>query len=258
MAARKKTVAKTIEIIEVQQESIEMVLKGTTPFIQNRLPAKVARELLLPAPKKTAGFKATNLKHDPYEEFRDSVHRSNDEKSKTLIVHPAIAFKSALRNVAIDVPSSSSKAQLGRLIYVAEKTFPIWGLPELKCDIIKQSGPSRTPDVRSRVCLREWVAIVKFLYPVPIINQRLMVTLMSHAGWMQGTGDFRQEKGAGSHGCWELSTLDDPDVKRIMKIGRKQQAAALKDPPIFDEESVELLSWFDLEVKKRGFKKTKA
>jgi hypothetical protein len=37
-------------------------------------------------------------------------------------------------------------------------------------------------------------------------------------------------------------------------MGRKAQAQAMKEPKYYDTETEELLSWFDAEIKRRGFK----
>ena len=253
MAAKKKAV---VAPIKVERARITFVLKGTTHFIQNRLPNKVIHELLLPAAKKTAGDKRNILKHDPYVEFASAVHRSLDPKSPTLIVHPAMAFKSAMRNVAVDIPGTTSKAQLGRMTFIEEDVIPIYGIPELRMDPVRNRDINRTPDIRTRVCIREWVAIVTLTYTKPIINQGMIIDLMGHAGWLQGVGDFRPEKGAGNYGTWILSDLDDPDVKHIMKTGnRKAQEKALLSPGLYDADTEELLSWFESEVGRRGLRR---
>ncbi len=251
MASKKKTV----ETIEVRRESITFVLKGTTPIIMNRLSEKVKRELLLPAQKKTAGDKRTTLKHDPYEEFANSPHRMPSDDDPTLLAMPATAFKSALRSVAIDVPCASSKAQIGRLTFVEGEMIGIYGLPELRMDAVRCRDINRTPDIRTRLSIRNWVALVTVTYATPILNHSMIVALMAHAGWLQGAGDFRPEKGAGNFGTWEISDLKDAEVKRVMKVGRKDQLAAMHNPRLYDAETVELLGWFDKEVERRGLRK---
>jgi len=51
-------------------------LKGKTPIIFNAMSAKAKHDLLLPKGRKTAAEKAQTLKHDPEEEYRNSVYRS--------------------------------------------------------------------------------------------------------------------------------------------------------------------------------------
>ena len=82
-----------------------------------------------------------------------------------------------------------------------------------------------------------------------------IANLLAAAGFTSGVGDWRQEKGSGNYGSFKLVSADDPDFVRITREqGRKAQQAAMEDPEAFDAESEELLSWFDVEVKRRGFK----
>jgi hypothetical protein len=49
-------------------------------------------------------------------------------------------------------------------------------------------------------------------------------------------------------------SADNPDFLRITKTqGRKAQEAAIKTPLPYNDETSEMLAWFDLEVKRRGF-----
>ena len=72
---------------------------------------------------------------------------------------------------------------------------------------------------------------------------------------VSGVGDFRQEKGKGNFGLFDLVGADDPTWRRIAKAGvRDAQDAALNDPEFFDEESQELFTWFEEEINRRGRK----
>ena len=75
--------------------------------------------------------------------------------------------------------------------------------------------------------------------------------LLSNGGFIVGIGDFRQEKGKGNFGQFEVVT--EADCKQIVKAGGlKQQDAAIKKPVCFDADTEELLGWFQEEVKTRG------
>lgn len=256
---KKKGPVEKVQVVEINRDAVTLVLKGTTGLLMNRLSEKVKRELLLPSPAKTKGDKVTTLKHDPIAEFRASPYKSNDPSSPTLLTMPATSFKSALRNVAVDVPGGTSKAQLGRLTYVQGDCsldyVSIYGVPLLKMDPVRQAGPARTPDIRTRACLREWVAIVTVVYVAPILSASSITTLMANAGIIQGVGDGRTEKGALSYGQWSLTSKKDPDVMRIMDIGdRAAQIAAMENPTFYDSETEELFSWFVDESERRGFR----
>ena len=68
-----------------------------------------------------------------------------------------------------------------------------------------------------------------------------------------GVGDFRQEKGKGNFGLFDLVDAGDRTWQRIARNGtRAAQESALIDPIYFDEESEELIVWFDAEIKRRG------
>lgn len=257
MAAKKKT-DEEIRVLQVHQERVTVILKGTTPLVMRRLSEKAKRELLLPSPKKTQGDKQTTLKHDPYQEFQDSPYKSDDPESPTLLLMPSTAIKNAMRSVAVDIPNASSKAQLGRLTYVEGEYVPVYGTPQLKMDIVRSADMNRTPDVRTRVIVPEWIVVATICYITPILNGNAIVNLIANAGIMQGIGDGRPEKGKLSWGTWSLIDKSDPDYKRILKSGRAQQLAAMKNPACYDAETEDLLSWFEEESDRRGFKRLRA
>lgn len=244
----------TIQVMEVKRGRVTFCVLGTTPLLYHRLAQKAQRELLLPSPKKNRSEKESALKHDPFAEFRGSVHSTSDEKAPTLLTIPALSFKCALSNAAIDIPGSATKAAIGRLSYVETDYLPCWGLPKLHMGIVRMADMARTPDVRTRACLPQWATRLTISYVRPILTEEVIANLLAGAGIMQGVGDFRTQKGKGNFGSFELVEEKDPRFQALLKIGRKQQIAAMENPECYDGETAELLSWFSSEAKRREFK----
>jgi hypothetical protein len=90
---------------------------------------------------------------------------------------------------------------------------------------------------------------------MPLLNETSVYNLITAAGARIGIGDWRQEKGSGSYGCFEPVSPDDADFVRIVKTGgREVQEAAMAKPQALDKETEDLLKWFDVEVRRRGMK----
>lgn len=251
-----KTQAKTtteISIVKVARDSITFAILGKSPMICNAMSEKVRRELLFPAPKKNAAAKKSTLKHDPMMEFRSSMYISRLADAETHIVIKATAFKKALMGAAMDLPGTA-KTQIGRLTYIEGDEIQIYGVPQVMSSVTRTADMKHTPDIRTRAILPEWACFVTCTYTKPILKEQAIVNLMVAAGITQGVGDWRTEKGSGNYGSFETVAIDNADFKRIIKTGgKKAQLAAIADPVSYDSETDELLSWFEVEVKRRGF-----
>lgn len=254
MATAKKADAGDIQIIEVHTGTITVAIVGTTPLILNRLSEKAKHELLLPAAKKTAADKASSLKHNPMEEFRASPICLRGPASPTLLAVPATALKGAMRTAALDLPGAK-KSQIGRLTYIAGETIAVYGVPQIFSTIVRSADINRTPDVRTRCIVPKWAAIASITFVKPIMREQSIANLIAAAGITVGIGDFRPEKGAGNYGQFEVVGADDPRLVELMGSGgRAAQEEAMKSPEAYDEQTEELLAWFDVEVRRRGFK----
>ena len=247
-----KPMTSEITIVNVTMHKFVVHILGTTPIILNCMSQKVMRELLLPRGKKTAADKAQSLKHDPLQEFRDSPYKIPD--GPTAIGIPAGAFKQAMCTAALDTPGTA-RTQIRRLIYVHGQLLPIYGLPQLFMAVTRSADINKTPDVRSRCILPEWAVELCIEYPSPMLNATAIGNLLVTAGFTAGVGDWRQEKGSGNYGSFKIVAHDDPDYQRIVSsYGRKEQLAALQDPEPHDIETQNLLSWYQVELRRRGFK----
>jgi hypothetical protein len=242
-----------LEVVTLRQEEATFCLLGTTPFYFNAFSEKAKNELLLPRGRMTAAQKAHNLKHNPEAEFRASVYRDRTADGPTRLVMKATALKGGMATAALDMPTSVAKSQINRLVTVMGEWIPIWGTPLLAIDPVIQAGISRAPDMRTRAKLRTWAGIARVRYTLPMVTQQAVATLVGAAGMIVGMGDFRQEKGKGSNGLYEIVPEDDPRWQHLVKTaGRDAQDAALESPVCFDAEAAELLEWFHSEIARRG------
>lgn len=265
MAIRKKAEPSAeITILELQEESIRFYLYGNSPMIFNRLSEKAKRELLLPSPKKNQMERASSLKHDPLQEFRDSAHKLKDDSAPTLLAMPAICFKGALRNAALDIPGAF-KSSIGRLTRVTgvetipgvpgSEFIPIYGVPQIVSSIVRMADKDRTPDVRTRAIIPRWACELEVTFMRPQLRGQGVANLVAASGVIVGVGDWRQEKGSGSYGLFKIVDEGDADWKQVVASGgRAAQVAAMESPEAYNEDTEELLAWYDVELRRRGIK----
>jgi hypothetical protein len=254
MAAKKKEEEQAqivVEPLEIGEMKFHLI--GNSPFIFNTMSEKVKIYLLIPPPgKKTAADKAATLKHDPEQEFRDSASRNLGNTCATRLCHPTPAFKNAIASAALDMPGAA-KTEIGRLSWVTGYAVDIYGIPKLLMSVVKMNNAARTPDVRTRAILMEWACSFTIQFARPKLTAQAMTNLAVAAGMIRGVGDFRQEKGKGSFGRFQVVGPDNPDYKRIVATGgRAVQDAALEECEPADDESERLLSRYKIEAARLG------
>lgn len=240
---------------ELSAGQIEICILGTSPFIYNAVSLKARQELLFPRARLTSSQRAMTLKHDPMSEFRNSVYRRRQsETGSTRLVFPCPAFKGVVSTAALDLPSDVTKAKIGRLTWIEGDRLDIYGVPEMLMSVVRNSDIGHTPDIRSRAILPRWCCRVTIRYVRPILNERVLSGLLSMGGLTVGIGDFRQEKGKGSYGQFEICEAGNPRFQEIIENGgMAAQDAALRDPEFYDAETEELYAWFcDELLRRRG------
>lgn len=242
---------KTIVPVPIKQGECPYYILGVTPLVYNAMSFKVMCELLKPKGRKTTAEKATSLKHDPLKEFRDSVYRRRvAEIGPTRLLLPSNMFKAALAGVAKRVPGSTT-AEMKQLVWVDGDANDLYGVPQLFMSVVRNSDISRTPDVRTRAIVPQWCCAINIKYVQPQLSAEAIGILLQAAGMLNGVGDYRQEKGAGNYGQFEIANGDDPRVKALIKNGGiKAQDAALKTPTYYDQQTEDLMAWFEQEIAK--------
>lgn len=247
-------------IVTPERESIDVYAIGTMPKLFNAVSEKARRELLFPAGTKNRAAREAALKHEPLKEYRESVYRFEDDAQETRLCTPATAFKAALLSAALRTPGVM-KTEIGQLLYVRSLIpgkpdyVPIYGIPVMSMMVVRNSDISHTPDIRTRALLPAWCCKFRLVFTKPLLNASTCVNLLATAGMICGVGDFRQEKGKGSYGQFELVEPNDELWREIVETGsRKAQDAALTTPEYHDNETMKLYTWFVAEVERRGRK----
>jgi hypothetical protein len=255
MPTRKpETTEINIDSLTINRGEVTLCLLGSSPLCFNRVAEKAKRELLLPrARRMTVAEKAQNLKHDPFAEYRNSVYRRGEyETGPTRLQFPAVAFKAAAAQAALDIPGVA-KTQMERLTWVQGDRVDIFGVPTLWMEVVRSADQNRTPDIRTRAVLPQWATMLSIAYVQPMLTGNTVAKMVSAAGLIAGVGDYRQGKGRGNFGQFVVVDHDDEQWRELVETGGiAAQDAALIEPTFFNAESEELLLWYNQEVKRRS------
>lgn len=241
---------KRIEVQEIRMREIRACIVGTSPLIMHRFSQKAWQELLLPKRKANRAAREQSLKHDPVKEFRGALYLNRDSTRPARFHLPSGMIGKAIAAAAIDMPGAA-KATIARLTRVVDVQIDLYGIPNLHMAMVRSSDMARTPDVRTRPIFPQWAAQVGIEYVSSIIDERTISNLLGASGTIVGIGDWRPQKG-GSYGCFRLASEIDPEYQLITTTqGVDAQQRAYDDPIYFDEETTELMDWFNEEVASR-------
>ena len=249
MAIAKKE-ATELHIDRLKQGRLTLRMVGTTPMYFNSMSVKAKRDLLLGGGRKTKAERA-NIKHHPEQEFRDSLYRKSH--GDTLLCFPAPGVKGAMATAALATAGITS-TDVKRLIFLPETHIQIWGTPYLKMDVVRSADMNKTPDIRTRAYLPRWCAEVSIAFVQPTLNAYSLASILTNAGTIIGIGDFRQEKGKGSNGCFTVMGGEEtsPLWDTLMNEGREAQQIAYDNPVPADDDTAELLAFYHEEVLRRA------
>lgn len=247
----KKEVEQEIMVPALRRGVVKLRIIGETPMFQNRMAAKAKQQLLVGGRKKTAADRA-EIKHHPIAEFRDSLERMRE--GPTALGLRVVAMKAAMCTAALET-SGITKTSSQRLLFMPGDLAALYGVPQLRMDVVRSADINRTPDVRTRAFLPKWGAEIEIHHVLPQLPVSSVVTLACNAGVLVGLGDFRQEKGKGAFGSFRVITADMQDDEwddLVANHGRDAQLAAIESPEYADDDTADLMEYFHGEQKRRA------
>lgn len=257
--AKKTESISDLHVAEINMTSLEFFLVGTSPLVLHAMSAKGKAMILFPTGRKNAADRASSMKHEPFEEYRDAAYAFRDEdRAPTRLYMPASSFHTAIADAALDI-TGASKAQIGRLTRVPGDKIPIYGVPQIFTMLVRSSDMRRTPDIRTLPALPRWACKLTVMFPAMLIKPQSIANLFGSAGIIVGVGDGRPQKAKKEFGCWRLCSENDPEWNAIVSESSiKAQDEALANPEYFDRESEQLLTWFIAERERRVAQPPKA
>lgn len=193
--APKATTAITLEPIE--QETLEIAIKGQTPLIVHSWSQK-AKQMMLNAQQ---GVKTPKQPKDPAQDYEDSIYRLADGRHGV----PATALKNATISGARFFKGSVTMASLKPVLYVhaddpAAGLVAITGEPRPREDMVRVG--MGTADLRYRAEYPDWSATIRVTFTPHMIDAASVVALVD-AGGRVGIGEWRPEKG-GIYGTYSV------------------------------------------------------
>src|SRR3990167_168807 len=239
----------TIQALSSRTATFRII--GTQPMLQNRMANKVIGGLLVGTHKKTRAERV-EIKHDPLAEFRSAVEMMHD--GPTALGLKVVAVKSAMCTAALET-AGITKTSAQRLLFMPGEKVPLYGIPQLRMDVVRSADINHTPDVRTRPFLPKWGAEIEITYIVPQLSAVSVTTLLYNAGIIVGIGDGRQEKGKMAFRSFRV-LRDGEDEKLwddlVKHHGRKAQEKALKNPEYADDDTRDLMEFFFAETQRRA------
>ena len=249
--ATKKTETAEIAVTPLRRGSVRLRIIGTTPLFQNRMANKVKAGLLVGTKRKTKAERA-EIKHSPLDEFRSSAEIV--PAGPTALGLRVVAVKAAMATAALET-SGLTKTSAQRLLFMPGDFAPLYGTPQLRMDVVRSADINRTPDIRTRAYLPKWGAEVEIQYITPQLAVSGVVSLLCNAGVLVGVGDFRQEKGKGAFGSFRVigeGEDDDEWNELVAGHGREAQEAALAAPEYANQDTIDLMEFYEEEVLRRA------
>lgn len=246
MAIRKSE--SIISVVALQRATMSVRIIGSRPLIQNRMPAKVMQGLLVGTRKKTKAERL-DIKHDPHNEFLQAAEIM--PSGPTALGLRVVAIKSAMADAALET-AGVTKTSVQRLLFMPGDRVPLYGIPKLRMDVVRSADMNRTPDIRSRPCLEQWGAEIEVSFVTPQLSAQSILSLLHNAGLVIGVGDGRQAKGKLNCGLFRIVTEDDDEWNYLIEnCGRAAQEEALNNPQFYDQDSADLMAFWNEEYERR-------
>lgn len=209
--------APAIEIDRIAAETLAIPIKGTAPLIVHNFSEKSKRQML----EAQQGRKKVKEVRDPQAEYEAAFYRIFDEDGIDRYGFPVTAFKACTTGAARFYGKDVSMTALRQFMFfrgVMTKADPqqlveIVGMPQMREDIVRLGGPSRSADLRYRPEFPEWSATLTVTYVTSALARSSVLSLIDAGGMGIGVGEWRPEK-RGEFGTFQI----DPD-REIEVVG---------------------------------------
>jgi hypothetical protein len=199
----------TLQIDQINAETIRVPIVGTAPLIMNAWSAKARRQLL----DTQQGRKTPKVARDPEADYEAAFYRADDGSYG----FPVLAFKSATVEANRFYGKSVTKVGLRQALFFSgvysksanQSLVPIHGEPRMREDVARPNG--RGADLRFRPEFLEWFSELTVTYVLASLTRASVLSLIDAGGLGTGVGEWRPEKG-GDFGTYRIDPTRDVEV----------------------------------------------
>ena len=197
-----------IEIQRIAVGRMMVPIVGTSPLIVHNFSEKSKRQML----DSQQGRRKVKENRDPQTEYEAAFYRIANEEGVDGYGLPAVSFKSATIGAARFYKSVRMSELKQALFFrgILTKADPqqlveIHGEPQMREDIVRLGGASRSADLRYRPEFREWRATLEVEYVKSLLSDDSVLSLIDAGGLGVGVGEWRPERG-GDFGRFQIDS----------------------------------------------------
>lgn len=206
-----------VQIAKIDAETLHVPIIGTAPLIVHNFSEKSRRQML----EAQQGKKKVKEVRDPVAEYEAAFYRIADENGgPDRYGFPVTAFKAATTGAARFYDKSVTMTALRQFLFMtgvmtkadAQMLVEIHGEPEMREDVVRLGGASRSADLRYRPMFPEWNCTLTVTYVKSSIDRNSVLSLIEAGGMGIGIGEWRPEK-RGEFGTYAIDTAKKIEVE---------------------------------------------
>lgn len=210
--------AAQIQIDEVSVTRIKVPIIGTSPLIMHNWSEKQKKAML----DSQQGRKAVKTVRDPQADYQSSFYRiKEDDDQHDRYGFPVTGFKAAIVGAARFYGKAIKMTELRQFLFMRgiltkadpQQLVEIFGEPEMREDVVRLGGMTRSADLRYRAEFKQWSAVLDVTFVDTSLAQQSVLSLIDAAGLGVGVGEWRPEK-RGEFGCWQIDQTKDIEVQK--------------------------------------------
>jgi hypothetical protein len=191
-----------IYVPKIDREWVQVTLIGDTQLVVHDMSEKARKELSHTEAKTAKGPRKVRI---PEEEAQACLILLPDGRPG----FPTRAFKAAMADAAL-LNDAVRKIDIRRLVWIHGDLVPIepgtWTMRE---DIVRLSGPSRTPEIRWRPEFWPWRVTLTIQTQPDLLPVESIINLLDWAGAFIGVGEDRPGKSGGDWGRFHVAKANE-------------------------------------------------
>lgn len=206
----------SVQLSKIDAETLLVPIVGTAPLIVHNFSEKSRRQML----ESQQGKKRVKEVRDPRAEYEAALYRIANDDGTEGYGFPVTAFKAATTGAARFYDKSVTMTGLRQFMFmrgVITKAdpmplVPLVGEPEMREDVVRLGGASRSADLRYRPMFPEWSCTLTVTYVKSSIDRDSILSLIDAGGMGIGVGEWRPEK-RGEFGTYQIDQASKIEVQ---------------------------------------------